>query len=97
MFKDLKSILPETIKKTGLACKLESFEVLKIFSRIAGLILAGNLIEKIMPINVEGKQLTVAALSPDVVRELRYFEPKIIQEINEKLGKIAIEKINYIT
>lgn len=96
MFKDLKSILPKTIKRAGITNQIENLRVLELYGNIVKRVIE-NSENTLRPVYVKDNILTVAALSAEAVKELRYFEAKIIQEINGKLGKIAIEKINYIT
>lgn len=96
MFKDLKSILPKTIKRAGISDKIDNLRVLELYSEIVKPI-AENSENVLRPIYIKGDVLTVAALSQKTVRDLQYFEHKIVEEINIKMGKKVIEKINYIT
>lgn len=96
MFKDLKSILPKTIKRAGITNQLENLRVLELYGNIVKRVI-DNSENTLRPIYVKDNILTVAALSAEAVKELRYFEAKIILEINGKIGSEAVKKINYIT
>lgn len=95
MFKDLKSILPKSIKRAGIANQIDNLRVMELYGNIAKQII-GNSENVLRPVYVKNKILTVASLSAAAVKELGFFESKIIQEINREMGGCAIEKINYI-
>jgi predicted nucleic acid-binding Zn ribbon protein len=97
MFQDLKSLLPKSIKRSGLGRAVEAAQVLKEYETILKEILPARAMDKIKPLYVKDRVLTVASLSSVIAQELGFKEAELVRKINAVFGQNVIEKIRYIT
>jgi hypothetical protein len=96
MFQDLKTLLPKSIKRAGLGNAVEAAKVLKAFEEIVLDYLPERAVEKIKPLYVKDKILTIASLSSVITQELGFKETELISKINSKFGQEIINKIKFI-
>ena len=96
MFKDLKSLLPKVVQRSGIAKKIGNTKILEMFDKIKNKILPSELSKKIKSLYIKNEILVVASISKDAVKELRTKEEKIINEINEKAGEKTVQEIKYV-
>lgn len=97
MFKDLKSLLPKTIKRAGLNRQIKQQEQLKLFQQVALEFLSSELAKEIKPLYIYDHILTVVSLSPAAVAVLAKKEQFIIKRMNEILGGGELKRIRCLT
>lgn len=96
MFNDMKSILPDAVRRSGMGRQLKEMEILKIFSRTATHLLGGETGAKIKPMYLERGVLKVASLSDFATAKLKISEQEIINIINSETGVKAVKRIKFL-
>jgi len=97
MFHNLQSLLSGSIKRGGIGQQMEEALILEKYKEIAGEILGPEEADKIRPMYVRNKILTVASLSAEITDKLQTREEIIIGEIKKRLDSEGLNKIKYIT
>ena len=96
MFNDLKYLLQKNIKKAGISRQVEATLVLERFNRVAADVFDERILQKIKPLHLKDKVITVACLSSVVAQELKLNEIKIIKEINSYFNKEVVERLRFM-
>ncbi|MFH1523023.1 MAG: DUF721 domain-containing protein [Patescibacteria group bacterium] len=96
MFKDVKSILPNSLKRAGISKRIKEEQVVKCFNQIKNEILPENLANKVRAMYISEGILTIASLSTLATQELYFNKDKIILAINNKLGHEVVMRLKYI-
>lgn len=97
MFNDIQSILPKSLKRSGLGPKMEEAQIFDLFNEIADRIMPGDVRESIRPIYFNSRILTIASLSSFATAEMKQKEDLIIGFINEKMTRRAVRKLAFLT
>lgn len=97
MFHDLQSLLSGSIKRGGISQQMEEALALEKYKEVTGEFLSSDEADKIRPMYVKNKILTVASLSTEITNKLQEKEGDIIGEINKRLDFEGLRKIKYIT
>lgn len=96
MFKDIKSIIPKSVKRSGISKDLKSEVISRVFKAETVKLLSPDLASKIRPLYIRGGIIKIASLSTTAIKELEQLEEKIINNINKSLGKEAVKGIRCI-
>jgi len=97
MFREIKSILPKSIRRAGIGRQVQDTLIIKLFNEIKEKLLITASSEKIRPVYAKGGVLVIASLSSSATKELQTKEKEIINEINNNFKKRVINKIKCIT
>jgi hypothetical protein len=96
MFKDIKTLLPRSVKRAGISRKLQTAGILHIFRQEAEKILQGDLTDQVKPLYMKRGVLVVATLSSLAAKKLQENEKKLLRRLNRAGGEEAVEKIEYL-
>ena len=97
MFKDLKAILPKSIKRAGISKQIKETEILTFFQDELDRVLEPELLERVRVLYFKDKIITLAVLSEEIAQKIRFYEKEILGNINELLEKQEVEKVRYLT
>ncbi len=97
MFKDIQSILPKSIARSGLGKKMDEAQVLEIFNEVADKIIPGDIRDTVRPLYLNSRILTIASLSGYATEILRKKEAETIKLINQKMTSQIVRKLNFLT
>jgi hypothetical protein len=97
MFKDIKSVIPKTIKQAGIDSQIQASKILKLFKSEVEQLLGVNLTKKIRPLYIKNNIIIVASLSPVAAKELKSKEEQILERINKIIGGETVIGIRYLT
>lgn len=92
----LKSILPQALKRYKIASQVEANFVLEEFKKIAGDIVGPELAKDIEPLYVKNNTLTVKVRDASLMSELRLYSSQIIEYLEDKFKKKAVEQIRFV-
>ena len=97
MFYNLRSLLPKSIKRAGIAEQIKDKQVISFFEQVKKEVLGAELAGRVRPMYLKNKILYVASLSSAAIEKLESGQAEIVGKINKKFGPEAIKKIKYIT
>ncbi|MFA4833658.1 MAG: DciA family protein [Patescibacteria group bacterium] len=97
MFYNLKSLLPKSIKRAGIANELKNKQIIDFFNLAKKVFLKAELADRIKPMYLRNKILYIASLSSVAAERLEPRQAEIIMEINKKFGPGTVKKIKFIT
>jgi hypothetical protein len=85
----IKKTLDSNIKKYNLQDKMLSIQVCKLWEKVIGEYIP-NSVGKTMAMSLEKGVLTIAALSRDVVEQIRMYRDRLLYALNTYLGSRAV-------
>ena len=97
MFYNLKSLLPKSIKRAGIAGRIKNKQIIDFFNLAKKVFLRADLADRIKPMYLRNKILYIASLSSVAAERLEPRQAEIISEINKKFGPETVKKIKFIT
>ncbi|MDD5032325.1 MAG: DciA family protein [Patescibacteria group bacterium] len=97
MFYNLKSLLPKSIKRAGIASRLKDKQVTDFFNKAKFGFLNAELANGVRPMYLRNKILYVASLSSVAAERLEPRQAEIAEGINKKFGPGTVKKIKLIT
>jgi hypothetical protein len=101
MFKDIRTLLPRSVRRTGIGKKVLAAGIMTVFRSEAKKILEGDLASQVKPLYIKRGVLIVATLSALAAKQLQEHEKKILRKINRIGGEgkenEEVEKIKYVT
>lgn len=97
MFKDIQSILPKSIQRSGLGKKMDEVRVLEEFTILTDKLLPGDVRSGVRPMSLNARVLTVASLSSFATSLLKKNEAALIKELNQTMKAQLVRKIVYLT
>ncbi|MEW6685540.1 MAG: DUF721 domain-containing protein [Candidatus Edwardsbacteria bacterium] len=86
------SILKRVISDLGIEKKLKEEEAILQWPEVVGPLIAG----KTLPFRVERGKLFVKVSSSVWMQQLIFLRPQIVEKLNTKIGKKAIEEIIFL-
>ena len=95
-FIKLDKLLDKTIKKSGISEKVQAALLLDEFDGIVKEIFGHKITNKVKPLYVKNKILTIACLSSIVAQEIKFKEERIVDELNKKATSHSIDRLRYI-
>jgi predicted nucleic acid-binding Zn ribbon protein len=95
MLNNIKSSVTFRINQLGLNREIEAARVCAFWDKIIAEKFDQTASEKSKAIRVKDKILTVAVLSSVWAQEFQYNQLDIIEKINKKIGRKAIERIRF--
>lgn len=95
MFIPLKKILPLKINQWGLKKKVEATRVCQIWEEAVENIFKSRAANVSRALYFKNKTLTVSVPNSVWANEFQLYSSRIIREINQKLGKSLVERINF--
>jgi len=96
-FNNLGDLLYSRVRKKGLAYQVEASMVLEIFMQQAVKLWGEQVKEHLRPLYVKDQTLTVAVLSSPLAQELKLQEKKLIESVNEKIGREAVIALRFLS
>jgi predicted nucleic acid-binding Zn ribbon protein len=96
-FTSLSGLLGHSAKKRGIASQVEGTMVLEFFKQIAEKLFGAEAAASMRPLHVKDAVLTVAVLSPTAAQELKVSETKIVEYVNQKAGRTAVQRILFLS
>lgn len=97
MFSDIQSLLPKTIKRSGLGRQVLETKAIETFHGLADQLVTGDVRDSLRAMYLSGSTLMVASLSPFATEEIRKNESRIVSYINCQLGEPAVRRLGYLT
>ena len=96
MFVPLKKILPVVLNKFGLKGEtIEAVRVCQYWDEIIEKIFKSRAADISKALYFKNKTLTVSVLNSTCASEFQFKDNEIIKEINQKIGKNLVERINF--
>ncbi len=95
MLTKIKSSINFRINRLGLNREIEAARICQFWEEVIKKRFNQEASEKSKAIRFKNQILTVAVLSSAWALEFQYNQQKIIKEINKKIGKIAVNRINF--
>ena len=96
MFKDVKSLLPKTIKKIGISRQLDSVRLIKIFEKTIISELSSDFANKIKVLYIKGKIVSLVSFSSEATRQIKSLETNLVNRANKTAGDNYVEKIRIL-
>jgi len=97
MFYNLKSLLPKSIKRAGIASRLKDKQVTDFFNKAKFGFLSAELASGVRPMYLRNKILYIASLSSVAAEKLNSCQEEMVVGINKKFGPGTVKKIKFIT
>ncbi|MDD5071830.1 MAG: DUF721 domain-containing protein [Patescibacteria group bacterium] len=97
MFYNLKSLLPKSIKKAGIAEQVRNKQVEDFFNKSKFEFLGAELAARARPMYLKNKILYIASLSSVATERLEARQAEIVADINKKFGPGTVKKLKFIT
>lgn len=97
MFQDIQSILPENLKKAGVAGKIDEKRILALYRQEVKKYLDHGLQERVRPLAWENQVIIVASLADEATRIIKDNEAIIVKTMNYLAGRAAVKKVRYVT
>ncbi len=92
----LKDLLNNRISSSGMRPQLDAALALEEFNNAVKAIIGASLNNKIRPLYIKNKVLTVACLSSVLAQELKFHEKNIIASINNNLKSEIVDNIRFL-
>lgn len=96
MFVKISDLLNKNIKKSGASEQVSAIDVLNEFNRIIEEQYAKNLKDRVKPLYIKNKTLTVSCDNQTTASELKLSERKIIQELNKGKASPPVQTIRFL-
>ena len=96
MFQSLGNLLNKNIKRSGISHHVENAMVLETFTKVLLEVMGPKISAQVKPTYIRNRVLTIACMSSVLAQEVRFKEKKIVTEINKKLQKNVVIKLNYM-
>lgn len=96
-FTHLSDLLGKSVRRKGLSSQVEAAMILELFRQKAKELFDVSLLPSMRPLYVKDRVLTIAVLSPVLAQEIKLREPEILDYINEKAGRGAIEQLRFLS
>ena len=96
MFVKISDLLNKNIKKSGVSEQVSAIDILNEFNRIIEARYAKNLKDRVKPLYIKNKTLTVSCDNQTTASELKLCERKIIQELNKGREEPIIQTIRFL-
>lgn len=96
MFVKVSDLLNKSVKKTGVAEQIEAVDVLNEFSKIIDADYSKNLKDRVKPLYLKNKTLTVSCKDQTTASELKLCERKILQLINKNKKGGQVQTIRFL-
>ena len=96
MFVKISDLLNKNIKKSGASEQVSAIDVLNEFNRIIEARYAKSLKDRVKPLYIKNKTLTVSCDNQTTASELKLCERKIIQELNKGREEPIIQTIRFL-
>lgn len=96
MFIKISDLLRKSVKKSGAGDQVEAIDVLKRFNQIIETQYSDKLKDKVKPLYLKNKTLTVSCESQTIASELKLRERKIIQQINSGQKNNLVQTIRFL-
>ncbi len=92
----LKSLLPDSISRAGIAREVTAAMVCNEFDAILNEMLQGKAKGKARALYLKNATLTVAVLSSALGQEIKLRETEILEQLRKKAGQNQIERIRFL-
>jgi hypothetical protein len=92
----IKAILNKRVRETGLAKDIKNSLVIEEFSYLVSKNLGDKILQRVKPLYVKNKVLSVACLSSVVAQEVSLNKVRIISQINKKFQSHVINDIKLV-
>ncbi|MFA5134451.1 MAG: DUF721 domain-containing protein [Patescibacteria group bacterium] len=92
----LRDLLPESLRKAGIAKEVNAARVCSEFNVILKEVLGGKAAEKANAIYVKNGTLTIAVMSSVIGQEIKLHEHELLQKLGEKVGQKAVERLRFL-
>lgn len=96
MFVKISDLLNKNIKKSGASEQISAIDVLNEFNRVIDNQYVKNLKDRVKPLYVKNKTLTVSCDNQTTASELKLYERKIIQELNKGKKEPLVQTIRFL-
>ena len=96
MFVKISDLLNKNIKKSGVSEQVSAIDILNEFNRIIEARYAKSLKDRVKPLYIKNKTLTVSCDNQTTASELKLCERKIIQELNKGREEPIIQTIRFL-
>lgn len=96
MFVKISDLLNKNIKKSGASEQVSAIDILNEFNRIIEEQYAKNLKDRVKPLYIKNKTLTVSCDNQTTASELKLCERKIIQELNKGKVDPPVQTIRFL-
>ncbi|TAN58140.1 DUF721 domain-containing protein [Patescibacteria group bacterium] len=96
MFVKISDLLNKNIKKSGASEQVSAIDVLNEFNRIIEDRYAKDLKDRVKPLYIKNKTLTVSCDNQTTASELKLRERKIIQELNKGKKEPPVQTIRFL-
>ena len=97
MFKDIRNIIPRSIKRAGISREVAETDVFALFKKAGEKVLRAENLSKLKPVFFKSEVLFIASLSDAAIRDLKDNESEIIEYINNILEKEDVKKLKIMT
>jgi len=87
----LKDVISELLKSGALPFDADDARIWKIWDEVVGPAIARNA----QPFRIKNRQLKVRVSDPIWYQELKFMEENIREKLNDKLGRKAVNKIEF--
>jgi len=92
----IKKLLAKRIQQSGLSQQVKTSIIIEKFKKVSKLIFGTKISQKIKPLYIKNKVLTVACLSSVVAQEINLRKNEILENIQQNLGEETIKDIKII-
>lgn len=96
MFIKISDLLDQSTKKAGVSDQVEAVDVINHFADIISTQFTKTLKNRVKPLYLKNKTLTVSCESQVVASELKLHERKILQLLNKGQSEIPVRTIRFL-
>jgi predicted nucleic acid-binding Zn ribbon protein len=87
----LKDIIADLLNSNALPFDPDDSRIWKVWDEVVGPVIARNA----QPLRIKDRHLKVRVSDPIWYQELQFMEENIREKLNEKLGRKAVEKVEF--
>ncbi len=92
----LQDLLRVRLRTAGIEPQVEASLVVSEAKKKLEMIFGKGILNKVQPLYVKEKVLTIAVLSSVVAQEIRFREKDIVETVNKKTTQKVVERIGFV-
>lgn len=97
MADDIKSILPESLKRAGISDQVQDEQVKQVVMQEIERVVGPELIKKIRFLYLKDQTITIASLNGEATSKINDDRTRMIDKINTKLGQELAKEWRFLT
>lgn len=92
----ISKFLSKRLQQSGFSQQVKTSLIITEFNKLIKTKFGAKISEKIKPLYLKNKILTVACLNSIIAQELTFCKAELLEKINQKFGEEAIKEIRFL-